>query len=320
MNRSGWNAIVQRNDWFQKMAAGRIKSLMETTNPDLVFSYSYGAKQIFEMAKPLGKRLVLGQVDPGPFEWQLVDEIHRRHDVPSLEMPPDEYWDDWHTECEMADMILANSDWAKQALVIQGIPEQKIRIVPLAYQVPSDVVLQQDKLPDTFSNARPLKILYLGQVIARKGIVELAEAIEALTDQPVQWTIVGGGDSKVLSRLRNLSNVVVAGQVDRNTAVKYYQEADAFILPTHSDGFAITLLEAAAFGLPIVASSFCGDVVRNDVDGIVLEEVSSEAIVQAVGKMVSDAPLIQRFQQAQRQRKFRTIDDLASELVELSNE
>ena len=56
---------------------------------------------------------------------------------------------------------------------------------------------------------------------------------------------------------------------------KFYKEADVFILPTLSDGFGLTQLEAQSWKLPVIASRHCGEVVRDGENGVVLEEVSA---------------------------------------------
>ena len=262
-HEDSWATIKHRSDWFQKNAAEKVAATVGDASSPFVFCYSYGAKQIFQAALEQKCMTILGQIDPGPFEWRLVSEVHKKHGLRDLQMPPDEYWDDWRTECELADLIIVNSPWSRKALIGEQIPEDKIRVIPLAYEVPIDVVVEPRELPDRFSNERPMEVLYLGQVIGRKGIVELADAIEKLGDRPVHWTIVGGGDVQLLEHLARFFNVNVTGEVDRRAAVHYYHQSDVFILPTHSDGFALTLLEAAAFGLPIIASPFCGEVVQN---------------------------------------------------------
>ena len=72
------------------------------------------------------------------------------------------------------------------------------------------------------------------------------------------------------------------GAVTRNQAANYYRNADVFILPTLSDGFAITQLEAQAHRLPLIASSRCGDVVEHNVNGLLLNDPSVEAIESAI--------------------------------------
>ena len=312
-----WETIKRRNDWFQQNAADKVSATIGYASAPFVFSYSYGAKQIFQAAMQHDCTTILGQIDPGPFEWRLVSEVHQKHGLRPLQMPPESYWDDWRTECDLADLIIVNSPWARTALIGEEIPADKIRVIPLAYEVPLDVVVEPKQLPDQFSQERPMEVLYLGLVIGRKGIVELADAIERLGDRPVCWTIVGSGDAQLLEQLARFANVKVTGQVDRQTAVQHYQQSDVFILPTHSDGFGLTLLEAAAFGLPIIASPFCGEVVHNGVNGLVIPEVTAEAIVESVALLIDDPAMVQKFHDHQLGHEFRTIDDLAEDLMEI---
>ena len=72
------------------------------------------------------------------------------------------------------------------------------------------------------------------------------------------------------------------GPATRKQAAEFYRNADVFILPTLSDGFAITQLEAQAHGLPVIASKNCGKVVENGVNGIILDEPSAACIAHAV--------------------------------------
>jgi glycosyltransferase involved in cell wall biosynthesis len=64
--------------------------------------------------------------------------------------------------------------------------------------------------------------------------------------------------------------------------VDYYGAADVFVLPTISDGFAITQLEAMAHGLPVIATSHCGEVVTHGEDGLIIPAFSGSALAEAI--------------------------------------
>jgi len=72
-------------------------------------------------------------------------------------------------------------------------------------------------------------------------------------------------------------SVAPRGKVD-----SYYRDSDVFILPTLSDGFGLTQLEAQSWKLPVIASRYCGEVVRDGVNGVLLEEVSGVAIANVL--------------------------------------
>src|SRR5258705_12697204 len=107
------------------------------------------------------------------------------------------------------------------------------------------------------------------------------------------------------------------GPVTRKQAAERYRAADIFILPTLSDGFAITQLEAQAHGLPIIASRCCGKVVENGVNGIILDEPSAAFIAHAVRDCIANPDRLERLASASGVRDEFTIDGLAQQLHDL---
>ncbi len=69
----------------------------------------------------------------------------------------------------------------------------------------------------------------------------------------------------------------------------YYRDADVFILPTLSDGFGLTQLEAQAWKLPVIASRYCGEVVRDGFNGVVIEEVTGLRIAEVIARVFAIA-------------------------------
>src|SRR5205807_774852 len=112
---------------------------------------------------------------------------------------------------------------------------------------------------DHLTNERPLRALFLGQVNLSKGIARLLDAAQILRDEPVEFWIVGPVQVANATAKAVDARVKWFGPVTRSQAAEKFRAADVFILPTLSDGFAITQLEAQAHGLPIMASRCCGD-------------------------------------------------------------
>lgn len=315
---SMWSRIRATDNWFQARCSQALPKLVDGCRKvPIVFAYSYCAKGVFETAKSLGCRTILGQIDPGPVEMRLVQKLEARHGFTDIEWPSADYWDNWKDECRLADTIVVNSDWSRRALLEEGIDGAKICVVPLAYEKNILPANDERDLPEHFSTSRPLRVLFLGQVNLRKGTKELIEAIRLLQGAPVEWTVVGGGDPRLMKELTDLPQTVVTGPVSRHDVRGYYQDADVFILPTHSDGFALTQLEAAAYGLPIVASEFCGDVVRNEVNGLRLSDVTGSAIADAVQKLAVDTAYVQALSRAQRQLGALSLKDLGMRFLSL---
>lgn len=311
----GWPLIEARNAWFDQCTAVEIGR--SNVSNGTLFAYSYAARRTLAVARERGLRTVLGQIDPGPVEWRLVRERRKEAGLPPEPEPSSDYWKSWRNECQLADALVANSDWSREALIEDGISPGKIHVVPLAYEGTTPNSVAKPPGVTAFTAVRPLRVLFLGQIIVRKGLLEVLDAIDRLAGQPVMWTFAGGGEAALLEQLRRRPQTRVLGPVRRQEAGLHYGEADIFLLPTHSDGFAITQLEAAAHGLPIVASKHCGKVVENGVNGIILERVTGEAISEAVSSLLNNPRRLADFRTEQQRRPLRKLVHLAADLAQV---
>ena len=321
----GWTKIIARNGWFQRKVVSFLRSQLSTIDyqPTLL-SYSYTALEPFRYAKAHGWKTLLVQIDPGPEEEAIVaEEAARVRELAAGWQPaPTEYWALWREECKLADRIVVNSEWSREALVRRGVPPEKVSVIPLAYEVTllpdhETTRLRQREYPGRFTFERPMRVLFLGLINLRKGIARLLEAARILRDEPVEFWMVGPVETAHASTIGNAGRVKWFGPVTRNQATEFYRNADVFILPTLSDGFAITQLEAQAHGLPVIASRFCGKVVGDGLDGIILEEPTAACIAAAVRDCIADTDRLQTLAAASRLRDEFTIEALAKRLQKL---
>ena len=316
---AGWNAILKRNDWFQRKAAQTLMQNVAALEQLVVFSYSYTAKKVFEVAKQAGCQTVLGQIDPGPVEENIVAEevAQLKGTDTGFVRAPKQYWDDWHAECELADTIVVNSEWSRSALLKEGIDEKKISILPLVYEPSEAAKSFRRTYPESFTKARPLCVLWLGQVIPRKGIHYLIEAAKMLEEKPVLFRVVGNpGPWKSL--LGSMKNVELVGQVPRSEVSGMYKSADVFLFPTLSDGFGLTQLEAQSWKLPLICSKFCGRVVRHGENGIELKSVSADRVVESISRVLATPSLLSDWSQQSKPSPF-GMPQLVAKLIQLES-
>jgi glycosyltransferase involved in cell wall biosynthesis len=182
----------------------------------------------------------------------------------------------------VADRIVVNSAWSEAALREEGVPAEKMRIIPLAYDEPRDAEAFRREYPVTFTHDRPLRVLFLGQINLRKGIGPLLEAISLLRGEPIEFTLAGDIQVEIPADLRDDPCVKWVGSVPREQTNRFYRDADLFVFPTFSDGFGLTQLEAQSWGLPILTTKFCGKVVEDEQNGWFLPAVTPDAIAQAI--------------------------------------
>jgi glycosyltransferase involved in cell wall biosynthesis len=286
-------------------------------------SYSYTALEPFRYAKIQGWKRLLVQIDPGPAEEAIVaKEVAREPELAGTWRPaPPEYWDDWREECNLADRIVVNSEWSRDGLIRGGVPKEKIAIIPLAYE---EEGLHDERTtppkrtyPSRFTQERLLRVLFLGQVNLRKGVARLLEAARILRDEPVEFLMAGPVEIAMPGANTDAGRMKWLGPVTRRRAAEFYRGADVFILPTLSDGFAITQLEAQAHGLPIIASKFCGKVVEDGINGIVLEEPTAKCIAGTLRDCIANPDRLQEFAAASYMRDEFTIEALAHGLQDV---
>ena len=222
-----WNLILRRNQWFQTKVLKYLKSLdlKQFQSQPTLFSYSYTALNLFRFAKTEGWRTVLGQIDPGILESKIVqDECDRHPNLASqYQSPPSAYWERWYEECNLADCIIVNSSWSKQLLIQAGIEGHKIQIIPLVYTPPPNALEFERYYPSQFTVDRPLRVLFLGQVILRKGLAALLDSIPLLEGLPVELTIVGKPQISIPEQYKNHPQVRWIQHVPRNQTHIYYR-------------------------------------------------------------------------------------------------
>lgn len=277
--RNPWEGTVERNGVFQRGAIGKLSRMAGAKGSGVtLFSYSYAARELFRYAKSRGWTTVLGQIDPGPEEERIVAAEHVRYGglKSSWTRVPAGYWESWREEVALADRVIVNSAWSRDCLVKEGVPEGKLEVVPLVYGESAAAGRVKGEV-----KGEVFRVLFLGQINLRKGVGRLLEAMRLLGDEPVELTLAGPSEIDPVA-WGDLPKVKWVGPVPRSAVGRVYADADVFILPTLSDGYALTQLEAMASGLRVIASRRCGAAVTDGVNGWLLEDEEPATIAAAI--------------------------------------
>ena len=130
-------------------------------------------------------------------------------------------------------------------------------------------------------------IVFVGRIIKDKGVFELAEAAKNLSESNVKFTVVGdveyGGENPFLG----MENVECVGF--HKDVRPYLKEAHAIVLPSYHEGMANVLLEAAASGRAVLASSIpgCQETFEEGVTGFGFQSKNAESLQTAIEKFVA---------------------------------
>ncbi|MDG4800057.1 glycosyltransferase family 4 protein [Micromonospora sp. WMMD980] len=156
----------------------------------------------------------------------------------------------------------------------------------------------------------PAVLLYHGRIDARKGVLDLLDAVAKLRADavPVRLLLSGIGPDldTVTARITELGLTGVTellGAVPYERAHEVYARGEIFVSPTYAEGFSNTILEAMASGLPVVSTDVVGvrDCVRPDENGVLVPAGDPAALAGAVRRLLDD-PALRRRLAAQARR------------------
>ena len=133
-------------------------------------------------------------------------------------------------------------------------------------------------------------ILFLGRINNVKGVRYLLDAMENLED--VGLKLIGWGDLdefQSYAKEKKLKNVEFLGPIFGEKKLVYLSASDALVLPSSKEGAPVTVMEALARNLPVVASRVGGValMIKNGENGLIIKPKSSEEIVKAVRKILT---------------------------------
>ena len=157
----------------------------------------------------------------------------------------------------------------------------------------------------------PLRVLAVGNLIPRKGLHHLLDAVRRLPAGLVQVDIVGREDAapRYARRLRRRAAawglaVRFHGRLDADALARRYRQAQVFALPSQHEGYGIVFAEALGFGLPVLAGhgGAVGEIVTSGREGVLVAPDDVDALAAALRAWATDRDLLTRQAVAARRR------------------
>jgi glycosyltransferase involved in cell wall biosynthesis len=156
----------------------------------------------------------------------------------------------------------------------------------------------------------PLRLIYIGRLVAEKGLLETIEGLRLARSRGVAARLVIAGNGPEEPRLRHYvrdagltREVSFVGAAWGEHKAQLLSQADALTLASYAEGLPYSLLEAMAAGVvPIVTPvGAIPDVVAGGEHGLFVAPRDAEAIAQAIGRLAEDRALLARMSTACRQ-------------------
>ena len=194
--------------------------------------------------------------------------------------------------------VLANE--FKEKLIEWGLDKQKIIVETTMVD---DSLLEEFDIHRKLNFTKKIRILFLSRVVKEKGVYETIDAYSILKDRgtPVNLTIAGDGPelpaAKAYVKYKGIKDVEFTGFVTGKEKIAQFTDADIFIFPTfYGEGMPISVLEAIAFGIPIITRPVGGikDFFQNGKHGFITESTSPQILALFAEKLISNIQLRNR--------------------------
>jgi len=183
-----------------------------------------------------------------------------------------------------------------------GISPSKLLCHPC--QVPDLALLRSDAEEIVLPDMRRPVFLYVGSISPRKGWRYLIDAIRVLVDRGVRnFSVVFAGNGeqddemRAVVRENNLQDVVhQLGFVAYHNLGQYYRGADVFVSPSRADTWGVAVLEAMAFGKPVLCSKYVGtrEMVSHEENGFIIDPFNAPQLADYMEKFIRDRSLAER--------------------------
>jgi glycosyltransferase involved in cell wall biosynthesis len=159
----------------------------------------------------------------------------------------------------------------------------------------------------------PFRVLYVGRLSAEKNVAAAVEATAAVDGATL--AVAGAGPLEASLREQARARGIVQrleflGVVDQRVLPAEYARADAFVLPSFTEGHPKALIEAMACGLPCVASDCAGNrsLIQDGVTGLLFEARRPQGLAAHLERLVRDPGLAARLGAAARERAVSRYD------------
>ena len=250
---------------------------------NIISSYGY-ANYCFKKVKKLEGKTFLdaGNSHPAHF-WDVITEEHHIWGVKRPPYPP--HWNQRARQMlDSTDYIICPSRYVEKTYLERGFTKDRLLYAPF----PTDLSLFKPDL-ETIPPANPLWVICTGSVSLRKGFPYLLEAVRLLRkDRDVRLMLTHIIESSMITILKTYDDIPIewAPSLNHRDLANRLKKAHVFALLSLEDGFARTVSEALACGLPAVVTPHTGarDFILEGKNGYVVPIRDAAAAADAIQK------------------------------------
>jgi len=303
--RMEWQGIAEwANFRGNSSFASEIVGAIQNRGAEVAWGYNTSSLEAFRRLRQLGVKCYLDQTIGHPLAWNQIycreaeivgvrfDPLARQYSQREIDIV--------NEENHLADRVLCGSRFAAATMLDGGTDERKLAVIN--YGVDTELFMPSERR--SFEGS--LNLLFVGSFGLRKGAYYILQALRQLRTLSKLTLKIVGHISVQQEFLSGLSDVItVVPHISRLSIHKAYCGSDVLILPSLFEGSSLVTYEALASGLPVITTKSAGSIVRNRIDGLIVNEANVDTLVEAIVILYNDIDLRREMAANARQRALK---------------
>jgi glycosyltransferase involved in cell wall biosynthesis len=264
------HANIRAARWLAKRV-----SAADVSCANVVYGFDTASVELFTRGRSRKMFLILEQcVAPRVTQKRILTELGNAEGmVPNTSQQ--KAWDILSVreemEWKMADLVICPSDFVREEICQNGVLRSKTAVVPYGVDMPDVSIPQAVQQRDFQRKEKTFKVLFIGNVGLRKGILSLIRTASILGGEHYEFIVAGPVSIQQNLLPQNLPNIRFLGKQTKIQLAELYAQADCFMLPSYLEGSATVVYEALAWGLPVVTTRAAGSVIEHGKSGFIGE-------------------------------------------------
>jgi glycosyltransferase involved in cell wall biosynthesis len=205
-------------------------------------------------------------------------------------------------------LIAVGNETIRQG-VLRGIPETKFVFIPNGVSIPDPLPVHSRKELESFigRNVQGRVLLTLGRLVKRKGVGWFISEVVTRLDDQILYIIAGEGEERSaiegIIRVNGLEDrVICLGRVTEDEKSLLFSTANIFVQPNITvagdmEGFGLVVLEAAAYGITVIASNLEGlkDAINQGQNGYLIAEADADVYLRMIRSFLANPGHLKAF-------------------------
>jgi len=195
-------------------------------------------------------------------------------------------------------LIALSTQWKQDLYQICQHPDIRVLYNPTVLQTP---VFQDSSLEKPIGSQRRnedlVHFLFMGRLGQRKGVYDIIKSAKCLKSDNIKIHLYGDGELEEVRQQVKAAGVAdkvaVHGWIDGSRKDETFREANVLLLPSYHEGLPISVLEALAYGLPVLATDVGGiaEAVENGVNGYLISPGDCDVLANRMDQLAASSEL-----------------------------